>query len=119
MVHAHITSWALGIILFFVAFSLFKSGKEKPFKIVHMVLRLVYVLIVITGIVVVTGVSQLSAEYIAKIVLGIWTIGAMEMVLVRSKKGKPTRVFWIQFIVVLIVTILLGVRLPLGLWSMY
>ncbi len=117
MTHAHITTWVVAIILFFVAHSLFKSGKEKPSKIVHMVLRLFYILIVITGVILVTGVYQLDGEYIAKIVLGIWTIGAMEMVLVRLKKGKPTRVFWIQFVIVLLLTIVLGMRLPLGIWS--
>lgn len=116
LIHAHITTWVLGIILFFVAFSFFKSGKEKPFKIIHMVLRLFYVLIIITGIVIVSGVYQLNGEYIAKIILGIWTIATMEMVLVKSKKGKPTRIYWIQFVVVLVLTILLGMRLPLGIF---
>jgi uncharacterized membrane protein len=116
MTHAHITTWVVAIILFFVANSLFKSGKEKQLKIVHMVLRLFYVLIIVTGIIIVSGVYQLSGEYIGKIILGILTIGMMEMVLVKSKKGKPTKVFWILFFVALILTILLGLRLPLGFW---
>jgi hypothetical protein len=37
------------------------------------------------------------------------------MILVRAKKKKPTRIFWIQFVIVLIVVILLGLRLPIGL----
>jgi hypothetical protein len=38
----------------------------------------------------------------------------MEMVLTKTKKGQPTKVFWIIFIVVLILTISLGLRLPFG-----
>lgn len=116
MTHAHITTWVVAIILFFVANSLFKSGKEKPSKIVHMVLRLFYVLIIVTGIIIASGLTKFSGEYIGKIILGILTIGMMEMVLVKLKKGKPTRVFWILFYVALILTILLGLRLPLGFW---
>ncbi|MBO1511666.1 YisL family protein [Metabacillus bambusae] len=116
MTHAHITTWLVAIILFFVANSLFKSGKEKPFKIVHMVLRLFYVLIIVTGIIIASDIYKFSGEYIGKIILGILTIGMMEMVLGKLKKGQPTKVFWIIFIVVLILTILLGLRLPMGFW---
>ncbi|MFC0275004.1 YisL family protein [Metabacillus herbersteinensis] len=119
MTHAHITTWVVALILFFVANSLFKSGKEKPYKITHMILRLFYLLVIGTGIWIVTSLTNISGEYIAKIVLGIWTIGMMEMVLVRSKKGKPTKVFWIQFFVALILTIILGLRLPLGLFDWF
>lgn len=114
MTHAHITTWVVAIILFFVANSLLKSGKEKPSKIVHMVLRLFYILIIVTGIVIASDIYNFSGEYIGKIILGIVTIGMMEMVLVKSKKGAPTKIFWIIFLVALILTILLGLRLPLG-----
>jgi len=117
MTHAHITTWVVAIILFFVAHSLYKSGKEKPSKIVHMVLRLFYILIIVTGGLLVSAIYKIDGEYIAKMILCVLTIGAMEMVLVRLKKGKPTRVFWIQFVIVVILTILLGMRLPLGIWS--
>jgi uncharacterized membrane protein len=116
MTHVHITTWLVAIILFFVANSLFKSGKEKPFKIVHMVLRLFYVLIIVTGIIIASDIYKFSGEYIGKIILGILTIGMMEMVLGKLKKGQPTKVFWIIFFVVLILTILLGLRLPMGFW---
>lgn len=34
MVHMHITAWALGLILFFVAYSLYSAGRKG--KGVHM-----------------------------------------------------------------------------------
>ena len=116
MIHMHITTWVVAIILFFVANSLLKSGKEKPAKIVHMVLRLFYIFVLVSGFMIVSGLYQIDGEYIGKIILGIVTIGMMEMVLVKSKKGKPTRVFWILFFVAFILTVLLGLRLPLGFW---
>ena len=113
MIHMHITTWVVAIILFFVASSLLKSGKEKPAKIVHMVLRLFYIFVLVSGFMIVSGLYQIDGEYIGKIILGIVTIGMMEMVLVKSKKGKPTRVFWILFFVAFILTVLLGLRLPI------
>ncbi|BBP88362.1 hypothetical protein BsIDN1_19800 [Bacillus safensis] len=47
--HLHITAWVLGIILFFVAFAL--AGKnDKGAKIVHMIVRLFYLIIIATGV---------------------------------------------------------------------
>lgn len=47
MVHMHITAWALGLILFFVAYSLYSAGRKG--KGVHMGLRLMYIFIIVTG----------------------------------------------------------------------
>ncbi|MRX73511.1 DUF1516 family protein [Bacillus lacus] len=114
MTHMHITAWVLGIIIFFVAYQMHRAGKATQLKIVHMILRMIYVLIILTGILLLTSVSSLSLEYIIKAVVGLWTVGMMEMILVRGKKNKPTRVFWIQFGVAAVLSILLGLRLPLG-----
>ncbi|MCM3595306.1 YisL family protein [Metabacillus idriensis] len=113
--HLHITTWVVALILFFVANSLFKSGKEKPFKIVHMTLRLFYLLIIGSGLQLLLSLASISGEYIGKAILGVYVIAMMEIILVRAKKKKPTRIFWIQFVIVLIVVILLGLRLPIGL----
>lgn len=113
MTHAHITSWALALILFFVALYLQKSGKEKGAKIVQMILRVFYILILITGIQLIIGAASLPFAYIAKIVFGILSIGFMEMVLVRGKKGKPTTMFWVLLLVSLAITIYLGFSLPM------
>ncbi|MFS0655982.1 YisL family protein [Bacillus sp. 179-C3.3 HS] len=115
--HLHITVWVLGIILFFVAFAL-AGNRDKGAKIVHMIVRLFYVLIIATGVelYVRTGmkIPGYQGEYFGKMLLGILVIGFMEMVLVRKKKGKSITGVLIGFIVVAIVTILLGLRLPIG-----
>ncbi|WP_456271850.1 YisL family protein [Bacillus sp. AK031] len=117
--HAHITTWVIGVILFFAAVYLHNSGKKKAMKIVHMTLRLFYLLIILTGVLLFwkhQGVFPM--QYGLKLLGGLWVIAMFEMILVRMNKGKSTGLFWAQLIIALIVTIYLGVWLPLGLWSM-
>ena len=47
--HLHITSWVLAIILLIVVLMLHKQGKAKAAKIVHMILRLDFLLILYSG----------------------------------------------------------------------
>ncbi|WP_068676606.1 YisL family protein [Oceanobacillus sp. Castelsardo] len=119
MTHMHITSWVLGFILFIIALVFLNQGKEKPAKIVHMILRLDYLFILYTGgsllgIYFQSIQMPLFAEAITKSVAGIWLIAAMEMILVKKSKGKPVKSFWIQFVIALIIVLILGfVRLPM------
>ncbi|ENH95657.1 hypothetical protein J416_15047 [Gracilibacillus halophilus YIM-C55.5] len=118
MTHLHITAWALALILLIVSYALYKKG-SKAGKIVHMIVRLDYLLILYSG-------GDLFAQYaamdfpqlgelIVKIIAGLWAITAIEMILVKTSKSKPAGSFWIQFIIALIITIVLGfVRLPLS-----
>lgn len=115
--HAHITSWVIGLILFVVALALHNGGNAKGRKIVQMVLRIFYVLILITGILLFSKHQSYSpALYGLKFLGGVIVIAMMEMILVRLSKGKGTGLFWAIFIIALIVTFILGVKLPLG-WN--
>jgi hypothetical protein len=110
----HITSWVLGIILFFVVYTMYRNGNSKA-KMVHMITRLVYILIVISGLVVYMGFDLQGAYamwYGMKMLLGLIVVGAMEMVLVRTKKKKNTTVPWGLFIIALILVLYLGFKLP-------
>ncbi|WP_164215030.1 YisL family protein [Virgibacillus sp. YIM 98842] len=117
MTHMHITGWVLALILFIVALVMYNQGKAKPGKILHMILRLDYLFILYTGgdlIAHYFGGSSLLPEAIVKGLAGIWVIAAMEMILVRNNKGKPTKSFWIQLIIALLITLILGFwRLPM------
>ncbi len=116
----HITSWVLGFILFAVAIVLLNQGKEKPAKIVQMILRLDYLFVLYTGGALLALYFQniqmpLFAEAITKGLAGLWLIAAMELILVKKAKGKPANSWWIQFVIALILVIVLGfVRLPYG-----
>lgn len=108
MIHMHVTSWFIGIILFIVAVYLQKAGKAKAQKITQMVLRLFYLLILATGVHLVAAVWKFSALAIVKGLIGLWLIFVMEYILTRMKKGEATKVFWIQFVVALILVLVMG-----------
>ncbi|MCG7344660.1 YisL family protein [Sporosarcina sp. ACRSL] len=112
--HFHIFTWVVGIILFLVAAVMANGTKGK--KITHMIARLFYVLILISGVALfMKGMDYgRGAEYGFKFLLGLLTIGMMEMVLVRSAKGKKVTAFWIVFFVSLFATMYLGFKLPMG-----
>lgn len=111
--HLHITTWVIGIVLFLVA--AFMNRDSKGRKIVHMILRLFYILIVISGLALFIAHSSFDAmQYGLKFLFGLLTIGMMEMVLVRSKKQKPVTLFWVLFAVFLFVTMFFGFKLPIG-----
>ena len=81
--HLHITTWVIGIILFFVAYSLLKKGSSKA-KMTHMITRLFYILIFLTGGMLISNFKH----YVQKMIVGILVIAFMEIVLVRTKKEK-------------------------------
>ncbi|GAA0301098.1 putative membrane protein SirB2 [Gracilibacillus halotolerans] len=117
MTHLHVTAWVLGVILLIVSYVMYKKG-NKAGKILHMVLRLDYLLILYTG-------GDLFAEYaregfpflgelIVKGIAGLWVIAAMEMILVKTSKSKPAKSFWIQFVIAFLIAVILGFfRLPM------
>ena len=112
--HLHIFTWVVGIVLFLVA-SQMKVG-SKGRKVLHMIARLFYILILVSGFALFTrsfGIenSAVSAKYGIKFALGFLTIGFMEMVLVRAEKGKNPKVFWILFAVFLFTTMFLGLQM--------
>lgn len=111
--HLHITGWALAIILFFITYALIQAGNQKGGKIVHMILRLIYILVVVTGFMLFySAISEI--EYILKAIAGIWVIASMEMILGRKSRDQKTTSAWIQLAIALLVTLYLGLSLPLG-----
>ncbi|HLR72777.1 MAG TPA: YisL family protein [Pseudogracilibacillus sp.] len=120
MAHLHITGWVLAFILLFIVTAFYKQGKEKPGKILHMILRLDYLLILYSGGSLLSNYIEFGAgshlgELIIKIIAGLWAIIAMEMIGVRTSKGKATKGWWIQFVIVALIAIILGFgRLPYG-----
>ncbi|CDO02697.1 hypothetical protein BN988_01172 [Oceanobacillus picturae] len=116
--HMHITAWALALILLIVSLIMYKQGKAKPGKILHMILRLDYLFILYTGgdlLANYFGGGDMLPEAIVKGVAGLWVIVAMELILVKTSKTKPAKGAWIQLVIALLITLILGFgRLPLG-----
>lgn len=112
MTHAHILTWAVALILFVVVIALQKSGKAKGAKIVSMVLRLFYIMIVATGVILLSKIN-IDAAYTIKGLMGIVVIGLMEMISVRTRKAKSTTVLWVIFAVALAYVMYLGFSLDM------
>lgn len=104
--HLHITTWVIALVLFFLAaFGIVKS------KGVHHALRLFYILAIVSG----GALYEPSiGDYHVKATFGLLTIVMMEMVLVRTKKQKPTTIFWVLFAIFLFLTLFYGFKLPMG-----
>lgn len=117
MIHGHVTAWALALILFIVALVLQSNGRAKGAKIVQMILRVLYLLIIATGVGLLFMVSNISVMYILKAVVGLWIIGLFEMILSRVANKRRTSVFWIQFVIAWLLVLYLGfVELPMSIF---
>ncbi|HLR53670.1 MAG TPA: YisL family protein [Pseudogracilibacillus sp.] len=115
MAHLHITAWVIAFILLFVASSMYQRGSKKPGKILHMIVRLDYLLILYSGGSLFAEYTNISGELIIKVLAGLWAIASIEMILVKTGKEKPAKSWWIQFVIAAIIAIALGFgRLPLG-----
>lgn len=111
--HLHITTWVIALVLFFIA-----ALASKKLTGVHMALRVVYILLIITGGALFLEwrdkVTDGGMNYDMKVLFGILVIGFMEMILVRKNKGKSVNVMWILFAIVLAVTLYLGLSTGIG-----
>lgn len=115
LAHIHITGWVIAIILLFVVSNYYKQDKGSQGKILHMVLRLSYLVILFSGISLFFSYTNKPIELFIKVIAGLWAIVAMEMITVRTRKQLPTKSWWIQFIIVAAIAIILGFgRLELG-----
>lgn len=115
MAHLHITAWVVAFILLFVVTAFYKQGKAKPGKILHMILRLDYLIILFSGISLFFEYHTYPGELIVKVLVGLWTIVSIEMITVKTNKDKPTKAWWIQFVIAALLAIILGFgRLPMG-----
>lgn len=107
--HLHITTWVIGIILFFVTYSLLKKGSPKA-KMMHMITRVFYILIFLSGGMLISNFGV----YAQKMIVGLLVICFMELVLVRTKKHKSTGIVWTLFILAFVYVLYLGLSLPMG-----
>lgn len=117
MTHLHITSWVLAFILLIIVTMLYKQQKNKPAKILHMILRLDYLLILFSGGHLLGLYGSYPATLIIKIIVGIWAIVAMEMVSVGMSKERRVSGWVMQLIFVSLIAIYLGFfQLPYGIY---
>jgi Protein of unknown function (DUF1516). len=109
----HIIAFLVTFILFAAAVIVRKKGESRGAKILQMTVRFCYLLILATGFYLFTLVDA-GVGYYIKLLLGILTISAMEMILMQMEKGKKAGLYWILFVLLLVFTIFAGMMLPLG-----
>ena len=124
LLHTHLASTAIVIILYAIVMYLYRSqkGANKTSTTIHMILRVFLVIMLLSGIgIYVSAMDYISSldnghmEYGIKALLGILTIGFVEMSLVSAKKQrKIVNIMMIIFIVILLATIVLGSYLDMG-----
>ncbi|MEH6936546.1 DUF1516 family protein [Bacillus sp. JJ664] len=118
MVHLHITSWVLAIILALYVGHGYKNGQNV--KVAHMILRLLYFVILGTGLYIFIDLpkdnmpSDLKMLYNIKMGLGIIMLGVFEYFTVSSKKKRKMLVPVTIFTILILALLYLGFRLPLG-----
>jgi len=110
MTHAHITMIALTIILFIITLILQRQGRN--IKLLQMVLRVMYLLIIITGGMLFFSSYKISFLYVLKAILGLIMIGLFEMTLMGKKKAGLI----ILLVLVFVFTVYLGLKLPMGMY---
>ncbi|WP_026675505.1 DUF1516 family protein [Alkalihalobacterium bogoriense] len=109
---SHAGSWAITLLLFFIAYLLIVTNKDKAGKIVHMILRLFYVIMIVTGgwLLFAWYLSELT--FIIKALLALALIYFMEVILTRAKKKNLDRkvkmYHWLQFGVTALLVVLIG-----------
>ncbi|MEZ2457851.1 YisL family protein [Salinicoccus roseus] len=117
MIHLHLTALVLAIILFIITYNSIDSpdGESKYSKALHMVLRVIYLIILFTGLMLFLDFSSGDQMmYGLKFLAGLITIGLMEMALIKQRKKGTGRNLVIALVIFLIVTIALGIYLPAG-----
>ncbi|GGI15030.1 DUF1516 family protein [Gottfriedia solisilvae] len=118
MVHLHITSWVLAIILALYVGHGYKNGQNV--KVAHMILRLLYFVILGTGLYIFIDLpkdnmpSDLKMLYNIKMGLGIIMLGVFEYFTVSSKKKRKMLVPVTIFTILILALLYLGFRLPLN-----
>ena len=120
-IHLHVTSWLISLILFFITWGLLNQKKDQVAKILQMVNRVFFLLILFTGGMLFYRYTQASiwsdfgVEAIVKGLAGIWLVFVMEWFYVRHKKGLAYRGVIVQFFFMLAIVLILGFgRLPWG-----
>lgn len=112
--HTHTTAWAIMILLFFIAYILIRKDNTAGSKVLSMILRVFYLIMLASGIgmlverLIQEGFVTSNLIFTLKGVLAVMLIGMMEVILGRSKRKEKTTIFWVAFGVLLVIVLVLG-----------
>ncbi|WP_059103711.1 YisL family protein [Shouchella shacheensis] len=104
---SHEGSWAFLAILFVVSYFLYRANKNRAGTIIQMILRLFYLIMIVTGAGMLYGYG-FPTMFVVKGILALVLIGFMEMTLAKTKRGESALVGWILVVVTLLLVVLMG-----------
>ncbi|HHQ1197782.1 TPA: YisL family protein, partial [Listeria innocua] len=103
--YVHLISWVAILVLTVTALLIY-SKSAKGFTMLQMINRVFYILVILSGIMMVQySVKESWILAIFKILMGIIVIGVVEMLLSYRKQQKPTGMFLMIFIIVVVITV--------------
>ncbi len=122
MIHLHLTTIILAAVLYVIALVFYmKDSPNNAGKMSHMILRADYIFLIFSGLLVyIQNMEGISASgghmmYGLKVLFGIAAVGLMEMSLIRANKSTSApKGLTIAAVLIIVVTIGLGIYLPLG-----
>ncbi|WKB35633.1 DUF1516 family protein [Terrilactibacillus sp. S3-3] len=104
LIHTHSGMWGVMVILFILSIILFRQS------IWRMLLRLAYLVMIVTGIWMLI-LQHFPGAFVLKGILALILVGMMEMALARRRKEQPSVLLWVLLAVDLIVILLLGYKI--------
>jgi hypothetical protein len=111
-IKAHVGAWELGLLLAIATYILYSAKKEKfesLTSVLHMFVRLCFVIILSSGLYMLINWNP-GGIFHLKALLGVVTMGLMEVALIRKKKKEPSVVFFASSLVLFNIVILIGYR---------
>lgn len=112
--YTHMTAWFLLLFLYFFVLIMYKGTKGR--KITHYVVRIMYIIVLITGgaLYYIMMHSDHWLAYIIKAISGIIFIICAEITIVRANKGKKFLVPLSISVALIAFMMFMGYYLPMG-----
>ncbi|MGJ9382586.1 DUF1516 family protein [Salipaludibacillus sp. CF4.18] len=108
--HSHSLFWFISIVLFILTVILLFFGKFSMAKVIQMILRVLYILVLTTGVFLI--IMNIWWGSILKGLLSFWLIYVMELISNRMAKKQLTSkkkvFFWLQFFIAITVVLYIG-----------
>lgn len=101
----HLLSWQISLALFIIGVL---SPNAKITKVISMILRVFYLIIIGTGLYLCFNVDTFSIALVTKIIGSLGIIYSYEMILSKKKKGITLKSIstWIPFLVAWLIVII-------------
>lgn len=107
--YTHEGSWIFVAILFFLTVFLYKKSSKKSATITQMILRIFYLLMILSGLGMIIAFN-FPLFYTTKGIIAVVMVGFMEVCCGRLAKNTPYFTLFIVSTILLIVVLLMGFR---------